>query len=170
MLAPGTAWGEWSGEELEAALGYVPGDLERLGGAWTAAMPDYATPGVGNPLLGYLLAAVVGAALVVGVAWGVGGCSSRDRDGAPTTSAGRRLPALALASRARGRGALAGAQDGGRRRRAPSPDVLENEELASRPGLLQRLDPRVKLLTLLLFAVTASLVHSIWVLLGARRR
>ena len=45
-------------------------------------------------------------------------------------------------------------------------EVIENEEMARRPGLLQRLDPRVKLLTLLLFAVTASLVHSAGVLLG----
>jgi cobalt/nickel transport system permease protein len=45
-------------------------------------------------------------------------------------------------------------------------DVLQNEELAARPGLLQRLDPRVKLLTLLLFAVTASLVHSVWLLIA----
>jgi cobalt/nickel transport system permease protein len=45
-------------------------------------------------------------------------------------------------------------------------DVLQNEELAARPGLLQRLDPRVKLLTLVLFAVTASLVHSVWLLLA----
>lgn len=45
-------------------------------------------------------------------------------------------------------------------------DVLQNEELAARPGLLQRLDPRVKLLTLLLFAVTASLVHAVWTLVA----
>jgi cobalt/nickel transport system permease protein len=44
-------------------------------------------------------------------------------------------------------------------------DVLENEEFATRPGLLQRLDPRVKLLSIVLLAVTASLVHSIWMLL-----
>ena len=44
-------------------------------------------------------------------------------------------------------------------------DVLENEELAGRPGLLQGIDPRVKLITLALFAVTVSLVHSVWVLL-----
>jgi len=43
-------------------------------------------------------------------------------------------------------------------------DVLQNEEIAARPGLLQRLDPRVKLLTLILFAVTVSLVHSVWLL------
>lgn len=45
-------------------------------------------------------------------------------------------------------------------------DVLQNEELAARPGLLQALDPRVKLLTLLLFAVTTSLVHSLWLLVA----
>jgi cobalt/nickel transport system permease protein len=44
-------------------------------------------------------------------------------------------------------------------------DVLQNEELAARPGLLQRLDPRAKLLTLLLFAVTTSLVHSLMLLM-----
>jgi cobalt/nickel transport system permease protein len=45
-------------------------------------------------------------------------------------------------------------------------DVLENEGLAARPGLLQGLDPRIKLVTLVLFAVTVSLVHSVWVLLA----
>jgi cobalt/nickel transport system permease protein len=45
-------------------------------------------------------------------------------------------------------------------------DILENEEIAARPGLLQRLDPRIKLLTLVLFAVSASLVHSIPVLVA----
>jgi cobalt ECF transporter T component CbiQ len=45
-------------------------------------------------------------------------------------------------------------------------DVMQNEALAARPGLLQHLDPRIKLVTLVLFAVTASLVHSIWTLLG----
>ena len=45
-------------------------------------------------------------------------------------------------------------------------DVLENEEIAARPGLLQRLDPRIKLLTLVLFAVTASLVHAVWLLIA----
>ncbi len=44
--------------------------------------------------------------------------------------------------------------------------VLQNEELAARPGLLQRVDPRIKLLTLALFAVTTSLVHSILVLIA----
>ncbi len=45
-LAPGTAWGEWSGAQLKTALGYVPGNLDKLGGTWNAAMRGYATPGV----------------------------------------------------------------------------------------------------------------------------
>ena len=76
-LAPGTAWGEWGGEELDSLVGYVPTNLEKLGGLWKAAMPDYATPGVSNSLLGYLIAAVVGTALVVGVTWGVGALLAR---------------------------------------------------------------------------------------------
>ncbi len=45
-------------------------------------------------------------------------------------------------------------------------EVLDNEELATRRGLLQGLDPRVKLGSLVAFAITASLVHSLWVLAG----
>lgn len=45
-------------------------------------------------------------------------------------------------------------------------DVMENDALAAGPGLMQGLDPRVRLAAVLLFAVTASLVHSLPVLLA----
>lgn len=80
VLAPGTAWGEWGAEELKATLGYVPTGLEKLGSLWTAAMPDYAPPFVQNPLVGYLVAAVVGSALVIGLAWIVGKLLARKND------------------------------------------------------------------------------------------
>ena len=82
-LAPGTAWGEWSGEELTELVGYVPTNLEKLGGLWKAAMPDYATPGISNTLLGYLIAAVVGTALAAGVTWGVAALLARRREDDP---------------------------------------------------------------------------------------
>jgi cobalt/nickel transport system permease protein len=82
-LAPGTAWGEWSGEELTGLVGYVPENLEKVGALWRAAMPDYATPGVSNSLLGYLIAGIVGTALVVGVTWGVGALLARRRGDEP---------------------------------------------------------------------------------------
>ena len=40
-------------------------------------------------------------------------------------------------------------------------ELFENEELARMPGVLQRLDPRVRLATVLLLAVTVSFLHSI---------
>ncbi len=43
-------------------------------------------------------------------------------------------------------------------------EVLENEDLATADGLLQRIDPRAKLLAILLFSVTASLLRSPWLL------
>lgn len=45
-------------------------------------------------------------------------------------------------------------------------EVLENDELASAPGLLQALDPRIKLVSIVLFSVTASFVHSLPVLVA----
>ena len=45
-------------------------------------------------------------------------------------------------------------------------EVLENDDLASSPGLMQALDPRVKLVSIVLFAVTASFVHSLAVLVA----
>ncbi len=71
VLAPGTAWGEWGAEEMKARLGFVPEGLAKVGGLWTAAIPDYAPAFVKNPLLGYLVAAIVGSVIVVGVTWGV---------------------------------------------------------------------------------------------------
>jgi cobalt/nickel transport system permease protein len=43
-------------------------------------------------------------------------------------------------------------------------EVLENEAVAARRGLVQQLDPRVKLITLVGFAVVASLLRSPWML------
>jgi cobalt/nickel transport system permease protein len=85
VLAPGTAWGEWGGEELKAAIGYVPTGLAKLGSLWTAAMPDYAPSFIANPLVGYLVAAVVGSGLVIGVTWIVAKLLARKDDGSAPT-------------------------------------------------------------------------------------
>jgi len=157
-LAPGTAWGEWGSKELKAAIGYAPANLERLGGLWRSAMPGYATPGISNALLGYLIAAVVGTALTVGVAFAVGALLARRGEAQP--------PEAPSATRHGGGGGRSLARKTADSIAHAITEVLQNEELAARPGLLQRLDPRIKLLTLVLFAVTASLVHSVWVLVA----
>jgi cobalt/nickel transport system permease protein len=157
-LAPGTAWGEWSSGQLKAAIGYAPADLEKLGGFWRSAMPGYATPGISNALLGYLIAAIVGTVLTVGAAFAVGALLARRPQAPP-------LGAPPGARRGGGGGRSLARKTADSIARAVT-EVLQNEELAARPGLLQRLDPRVKLVTLVLFAVTASLVHSVGVLIA----
>jgi cobalt/nickel transport system permease protein len=91
VLARGTAWGEWGAEELKATLGFVPAGLEKVGAIWSAAIPEYAPAFIRNPMLGYLFAAVVGSALVVGVTWGIAKLLARDDGGegptAPATPA-----------------------------------------------------------------------------------
>ena len=77
VLAPGTAWGEWSAAQLKRTLDYVPAGFGRLGGLWTASVPGYAPRFIANPLVGYLVAAGLGAALVIGATWLVGRLLSR---------------------------------------------------------------------------------------------
>jgi cobalt/nickel transport system permease protein len=164
VLAQGTAWGEWGAEELKAAIGYVPAELGRLGGLWTAAIPDYAPASIGNPLVGYLAAGALGAALVVGITLLVGRLLAlRDKEAPPARRADPVAAADALgasAGRTR-RGVRSLARRTARAIDRAVTEVLLNDELAASPGLMQALDPRIKLASIVLFAVTASLVHSL---------
>jgi cobalt/nickel transport protein len=68
----GSAWGEWSADEISKMVGYVPQGMEKLADIWSAPMPDYAfkgwdSMGLGMLSLGYILSAVIGIA-VIGVA------------------------------------------------------------------------------------------------------
>jgi cobalt/nickel transport system permease protein len=137
-LAQGTAWGEWSANELRATLGYVPAGLAALENSWSGAMAGYSTPGVANNSLSYLLAGVVGVFVTIGAAMAVGRFLARGERSHRRSFAARAAASLSAAVI----------------------EVLENEEIASRPGLLQQLDPRVKLGSLFGFAVVASFVRS----------
>ena len=89
LLAPGTAWGEWGADEMKGLIGYVPAGMARLGALYTAAMPDYAPAFIKNPYLAYIVAAVVGTALIVGLTWLVGWLLTRGGSDKkpPTTTA-----------------------------------------------------------------------------------
>ena len=69
LLAPGTAWGEWSSAEIKnvvsggSALGYVPEGMAK-GSGLAGIMPDYALQGL--PAAGaYILSAVAGVAILM---------------------------------------------------------------------------------------------------------
>jgi cobalt/nickel transport system permease protein len=71
LIASGTAWGEWSGEELRGRLGYVPSGFSHLEGLWKGVLPDYSFAGASGTtaVLAYVLSAIVGVGLLGLVAW-----------------------------------------------------------------------------------------------------
>lgn len=70
LLAPGTAWGEWSAKELaNMGLGIVPQGMAALQGVWGAPLAAYDIPALGNTSLGYALSAAAGVVLVAVIAW-----------------------------------------------------------------------------------------------------
>jgi cobalt/nickel transport system permease protein len=83
LLASGSAWGEWAPAAVKGMVGYMPVGLQRLSGVWTAAMPDYAPAFIKEPVVGYIAAALAGAALIVAIVWLVGIALSRRDDGSP---------------------------------------------------------------------------------------
>ena len=71
LLASGTAWGEWGGEDLQVKLGFIPSGLQKLGTFWNHVLfPDYAITGLDQSFwqkaLGYILSAFF-ALLVIGI-------------------------------------------------------------------------------------------------------
>jgi cobalt/nickel transport system permease protein len=65
LLAPGTAWGEWSSKQLtELGLKFIPEGLLKLESLWGAPMARYEVPALGNASLGYMLSAFLGILLV----------------------------------------------------------------------------------------------------------
>ena len=74
IMKAGSAWGEWSVEEVKSMIGYAPEGMEKGAGAWRAPMPDYALPGRDGESflrrgLYYVLSAFGGIAACGGVAW-----------------------------------------------------------------------------------------------------
>jgi cobalt/nickel transport system permease protein len=68
LLASGTAWGEWGTKELMEMLGFVPERLEGMMHFWQSLFPDYMVAeleGLVGSVIGYLLSAIIGTAVVV---------------------------------------------------------------------------------------------------------
>ena len=75
-LAVGETFGEWSVEEVQEKLGFVPPGLEQLSSLWSAPLPDYAFPGGGQSMTvsaaAYIISAVLGVLICGGLLYFVG--------------------------------------------------------------------------------------------------
>ncbi len=160
LLAPGTAWGEWSGAQLaRMGTGVAPRGMAALQGLWGAPLPGYNLPALGDARLGYVLSALLGAGLIALIGWLIVVAMRAMHGTEPGPEA---TPASAASSQPSPHGArsrvvqrtvaqITGALD----------QSLFAERIAQGPGLLQSLDPRVKLISTLLLLLAASLSRSI---------
>lgn len=81
----GSAWGEWSGDEIRKLVGYLPEGMRHTQGIWNAPMPDYTVRGQESapiPALSvsYVLSGIIGVAIVVGIAFLIGKVLARHDD------------------------------------------------------------------------------------------
>ena len=159
LLASGTAWGEWGVTELKhLGLGFIPSGMQRLFGWWPSPLPDYGLPRMGA-VIGYILSALIGIALVAFLLWLAGRMLIRKgkestKGQPPPTDRRHRVKSKDFLSKN-----ISGLT-------ATLESVISSEELCRAPGLLQGLDPRIKLVTVVLFIVTVSLVQSLPILAG----
>ncbi|MDP2830907.1 MAG: PDGLE domain-containing protein [Candidatus Omnitrophota bacterium] len=73
----GSAWGEWGTGEIQKLAGYIPKGLDKFSHLWSAPLPDYAfRGGEGESILvlslAYILSAVIGVLICIGVVFILG--------------------------------------------------------------------------------------------------
>jgi hypothetical protein len=75
-LNAGSAWGEWSAEELKKLHGVIPVGLNKMASLWHAVMPGYSLggrdKGLGHSSIAYIIAAIAGIGLCAAIAYILG--------------------------------------------------------------------------------------------------
>ncbi|MBI5575783.1 MAG: cobalt transporter CbiM [Deltaproteobacteria bacterium] len=72
LIASGSAWGEWTAEELKTLIGFTPAKLKQLEGMWPGLMSNYNMTGWDSPMMsafGYILAAAAGVSAIATVSF-----------------------------------------------------------------------------------------------------
>jgi cobalt/nickel transport system permease protein len=145
LLATGTAWGEWTAQKLASMGVKIPQGLARLERLWNAPFSGYQVRPFHNAGLGYSISALLGILIILLAAWLL-------------------LTLLTTGKKEQSR------SNGIERNLRGISETMERslfaDEINSRPGLLQGLDPRTKLCTVFLLILAASLAHNLPTLIG----
>lgn len=137
ILAVGSAWGEWSPAQVGSPVG-----MARLHALWQAPLPGYAPAFVPNVSLAYLVSAILGVSLVLLTAYSLSRVFAwrHSRRSFIETSLQHLVRALQRS--------------------------LFAEETALAEGLLQSIDPRVKLASFAAFLIVAVATRHLWLLVA----
>lgn len=164
ILAVGSAWGEWSPEDFSnpdtrpriatasqnhAPPAQAPVGLQRLARFWTAPIPRYAPGFLKSTAFGYVLSAIAGAGLIILGVVLTGWLSHRlpqrsTRRRRQTTFVERTIATL----------------------KAASEYSAAADEMSRAGGVLQRVDPRVKVVGLLGMVAVVAASHRLPVIAG----
>ncbi len=157
ILAAGSAWGEWRARDFKdpatrqaiAAVSkgqvppaHVPAGLERIASLWTAPFSNYAPAFIRSPQFGYFVSAAFGVGAIVLVMSFIGWLNRKRRPGSRVRQSFLEKSTAQLLR--------------------ISERALFAEEIARADGLLQPLDPRVKLAGLGALLISAIAVHRLW--------
>jgi len=77
IFRSGPAWGEWSLEEIEKMLGFIPEGLKKWTDLWSSPLPEYNVAawekkGLFHSSLGYILSGFLGVGAVVAITFLLG--------------------------------------------------------------------------------------------------
>ena len=164
ILAAGTAWGEWVASDFsnpairqqiagaslqQAAPEHAPKGLEQISQVWTAPFSHYAPPYIRSASFGYFLSAMFGAGLIILASFLMGrfmrGFAIRGQDA---------IPSVTGHYHGRGKGGFIEHTIQGLH--AAMGRALCAEHSASTGGMLQRLDPRVKVAAFSAFILVSA--------------
>ncbi len=157
LLASGTAWGEWGVDALKnMGLGFIPQGIERFAGWWPAPLPGYSFSRMGA-VIGYILSALAGISLVAFLLWGLGRWLIRQNPTERNTISGQvKTGGKGESLLVKNISGFVGALE----------SVILLDTRCQSPGLLQKLDPRVKVASFILFIIIVGLAQSIWTLIA----
>ena len=166
IMAAGSAWGEWTAQDfsnpaarrqIEAASlnnappQNAPQGLERLSVIWTAPVSRYAPASIRSASFGYFVSAMAGVALIILLGLLIGWVVPANR---PSGSGEHRKRHKSFVERTVS-GLLRAVEY-----------AIFAEQTARARGLLQALDPRVKVAGLFALIVAAVASRRLWVLAG----
>jgi hypothetical protein len=85
----GVAWGEWEIGQIKDFIGYIPKGLEKVSSLWNAPIPDYAFKGweergLVHLSFAYIISAIIGIAVVVGIVLVIGKKLSKKGEWSPS--------------------------------------------------------------------------------------
>jgi cobalt/nickel transport system permease protein len=193
LLAAGSAWGEWSASDFsdpearvqimaasrdQAPPAEAPRGLIRLSKIWTAPMSHYAPPFMKSPAFGYILSAMTGCGIILLAPLALARLLKARGQWALTLPESAKQPIQThLAANSRDRTARLASR--GKRKRARGflerttdglLDVFEYslyaESLASKNGLLQSIDPRIKVIGMFSLIVATAMARNVSTILG----